>query len=571
MRNCVMLVVLVFSIALLTVLYVNADNGGSSYAEIVSPPAFYYVQRSGLGEWVEIENPMLYPENIIVNRRYAFFSEGFVVRVSEYDSDWYEVLPESGVNPYGNLGDRIFIPTSSIEVLSSEEFQPINVFAGTLPEDKLIVVLATDNPEIALFEGNTLVMKVPVVLGPTPSGDFRVFKTTVSDDMPSVNGVPFTNYFTNGFAIHGLRVWNWRTRIGGGYGSHGCVNLPDSEWYNIRVGDRFVGVDEWVYRWISTNIDYDESDATVNNSYVSSTDPGWYSAIKSVRVIVLGSADEIFQYPPNSRLGGNNSSITSMSDIYQELMSHQNEWLFYNGQDSQVDVTTIPIGMSVAESEGDEDANPLVMLECDTPESTTQSAFEGSTRTVQEACNFMRTQISGSICFVERYDLEFFGKRIMCDRRRFESLPSDIRGELIQHESVHLQQFSGYFRELFLQGVSVTDPSIGYIDYQQITVIGIAELMAQTSNRGSALSNDYTFALATLSGDSIVPVNGNASTEQAWDHLIANCSNFQGSREELVNILSLAMLGDADAYLQANQLCILPLHRLVPDRIRNVN
>ncbi|MFP4322285.1 MAG: L,D-transpeptidase [Anaerolineales bacterium] len=53
-------------------------------------------------------------------------------------------------------------------------------------------------------------LHTPVVLGPTHPGDYRVYRTRATDDMPGIPGVPYSNYFSGGFSIHGAPWWNWR-------------------------------------------------------------------------------------------------------------------------------------------------------------------------------------------------------------------------------------------------------------------------------------------------------------------------------------------------------------------------
>lgn len=539
-----------------------ADTGVGEivYAEIIDPPETIFVFRGVNEDLHEVANTLVYPENTIVDGRYQYFNEDYIVRVRIYNDELAEVIPELGSNPYSDLGQRVFLPLSSLRTMLSEEFSVLSLHPDTLPSDKLIVVTASDRPEIALFEGYRLVMKVPVILGPTPRGDFRVFMTRASDDMPSVSSVPFVNYFTNGYAIHGSPWWNWRNRTTGGYGSRGCVNLPDETWFNVLHDGRYIGVDEWIYRWISTNIDYSEF-SNEEKSFVSSQDPGWYMGTSALRTVVVSDVYDLFNYPPSSRLGSNGSSIAEMSMIVDALVQNENNWLL-PGQ-------TIAIGTSVAGYEGDPDDGIIVMLDCDVPSSLSSIAFEGSTRTTSEACDFMRTQISGSICFVERYDLEYFGKHILCDRRSFESLPASVRGELIEHESVHLRQFSGYFKELYLSGVSVEDSSIGYVNFSQNSVIGVAELMAQTSNIESPLGDDYSFALVVIQNGQIISVDGSASLEQAWTHLERECSGSQLPSNEVRGLLEQGLSGAEDAYVLLEELCSAPPHRLVPDRVRS--
>lgn len=89
---------------------------------------------------------------------------------------------------------------------------------------------------LTAYEGSTPVMRFIVSTGtashPTVTGQFRIWVKLASTDMSgpgySLEDVPYTMYFYQGYGLHGTY---WHNNFGTPM-SHGCVNLrtPDAEW-----------------------------------------------------------------------------------------------------------------------------------------------------------------------------------------------------------------------------------------------------------------------------------------------------------------------------------------------------
>lgn len=90
---------------------------------------------------------------------------------------------------------------------------------------------------LTAYEGNRAVQTFLVTSGkpstPTVLGTYRIYSKVKSERMRGpdydISGVPWTMYFTGGYAIHGAP---WRAVYGAGTqadGSHGCVNSPVGE------------------------------------------------------------------------------------------------------------------------------------------------------------------------------------------------------------------------------------------------------------------------------------------------------------------------------------------------------
>lgn len=89
---------------------------------------------------------------------------------------------------------------------------------------------------LTAYEGSTPIMRFIVSTGtashPTVTGQFRIWVKLASTDMSgpgySLEDVPYTMYFYQGYGLHGTY---WHNNFGTPM-SHGCVNLrtPDAEW-----------------------------------------------------------------------------------------------------------------------------------------------------------------------------------------------------------------------------------------------------------------------------------------------------------------------------------------------------
>jgi|GEM_PF-4566135 len=552
--------------------------GSKVYAEIINPPDAIYRQvipDSPPSEWIRENNTKLFGEAINVSERHRFLDREYVLRVTIVDQEWGLIEPDGLHSPYipePTDYHPTYIHLSYLTPLTDDAFTPINVYPDTQPADKVIVVIADHRPRAVMYEGDQVVLHTPVVLGPTPYGDFRVYRTRATDDMPGIPAVPWSNYFSGGFSLHGAPWWNWKETVRGHYGSHGCVNLPDKEWYQIEVGDQQMPVAQWVYRWVSTNIDYDESDPEQQQARVGSEQRGWYEATESVRLVVVSDITQLDQHPLPGLLGdgARDSQITDWQPLIDNYLALNGDWYLPHQPDGEtLDASQPTSEQSIAQLDGTTESDIWVLLPCDDTEMYDQVAYEGSSRTIGEVCYHLMVERQNSICTPERVDIEFFGERVLCSAPRFNGLYIHERGELIEHEKVHLTQFSGYFKDLFLQGVASDDPTPFAVDYQQLSVIGITELLAQTQNISSRYAEDYVFALARPDENgNIIGVRRNASTGEAWAHVMRECGDPTGEDAALRELIERALWGEADAYQQLDQICSLPLHRLVPDRWR---
>jgi len=262
--------------------------------------------------------------------------------------------------------------------------------------------------------------------------------------------------------------------------------------------------------------------------------------------------------------------VSSWDDVIASIHAAGDNF-FLSNIDSSMTVTEeiIPAGASIATSEGRATESPYVMLACDDTRLYAEPAYPGSSRTVGQVCRHLRIERNNSICTPERVDLDFLGKRTLCDGPRFDASTLDIRGELIEHENVHLVQFSGYFGGLTRQGIADDDLSPGWIDWHQISTIGITELMAQIMNVGSPLDEDYKFVLVAPDAQGELQlIDNEATTSEAWQHLHNQCGDPGGLDVDLDSLMTSALYGDADVYAQLQSRCSLPLYQLVPDRWR---
>lgn len=547
------------------------------YAEIMGAPDFIYLAPDFNAK--RIENRFLFQQHILVNERHSLLNPGAIINIRIVNSQWAEIIPERPeYNEYTHTAQRLYIPlTDELRAMIPFEFTPITMFENTRPEDKLIVVIDNGtHPEAVFFEGAQVVARVPVGLGPTPHGDFRVYRSRVSDDMPDMPAVAFSGHFTSGgYALHASPWWNWQHRGEGFYGSHGCINLPDFGWYEIfPLGQEFPGITfaHWAYLWWSSNlVPGDDGTALIN-----SNDKNWYAGTGSVRTIVIEDIEELRQLPLTSVLDPEltgNAQVTNWSQVINAYTAVNESWILpHSTIGNGPALGIIPEGMSPAEQAGQEEDDTWVMVNCSNVAGLENPAYPGSERSVGEVCTFLHVTVSGAVCTTERVTPDFFGKKILCDQELFDKLPILFRGELIKHEEVHLLQYTGYFGELHHElGVPVFDTSVGVINPYQKSTIGIGELMAQTVGAGGVLAEDYVFVLVgkTPEGELVMLKRG-ANTTETWKHLHDYCGDPTGTDQELHELLVSALMGDKASYLEAEEVCELPPHELVPDRVRAV-
>ena len=554
----------------------NIPVGTKLYVEVVTPPDAVYREiepSSNPADWFREENWLLFEQAMHVSAQYRFLNPQHVIRVTILEDGWGLIEPDGQHSPY--VPDplqyhNVYVQLHFFQPLKSEDFAPLQVYPDTQPEDKLVVVIRDAHPHLILFEGERPVLHVPVVLGPTQAGDYRVYRTRATDDMPGMPAVPFSNYFSGGYSIHGAPWWNWHVTTRGHYGSHGCVNLPDGEWYNIQWAEDYLPVAQWVYRWMSTNIDYDESNPDVQQARVDAANPEWYQATGTVRVIITESIEDLTSYPLPARLGSlaQGSQITAWQPLIDNFYALDNQWLIMNANDEEsFTPQTMPSDQSLASLEGVTEDNAWVMLDCEDSSQSDNPAYEGSSRTVGQVCRHLKVERQGSVCTPERVDLDYFGEKTLCDASRFNLLYVHERGDLVEREQVYLIQFGGVFKELHRQGVLIDDPTPGATNYEQLSSVGVTELMSQYLYPESLYAEYYVFLLAKPDGNGgISPVSRQASTAEAWNHLRRECGDADLTNNHVNDLLEKGLLGDESAYAELTEICSLPPHQLVPDR-----
>jgi hypothetical protein len=137
-----------------------------------------------------------------------------------------------GGKPYVQVGDNLFL-AARVTVVADRIDPPRNL----LPQERWIAVDLAQQTLVA-YEGETPVFATLVATGrkefPTPAGEFRIYGkhlTITMDDTSggaedySIEDVPWTQYFKDGYAFHAAF---WHDRFGR-VRSHGCVNLSPAD------------------------------------------------------------------------------------------------------------------------------------------------------------------------------------------------------------------------------------------------------------------------------------------------------------------------------------------------------
>jgi len=207
------------------------------------------------------ERIKIYPKRHMVN-------PGTVLRLRMTDKEWAEVLPQGdagvpfiqrpGPVNYEKLDDRrVYVRQKDFAPITN--FEPLNVLPTTEPKEKDIVVLTSPHPEILLLEGDQIVLRAPAVLGDrdhrTPYGTHKLTEAWPSRNMPGFPGVGFSLLINSGHGIyiHEAEWWTWENMEHGGYGSGGCVNMPDINWMTIEVDGEKISVAHFIFLWALTN------------------------------------------------------------------------------------------------------------------------------------------------------------------------------------------------------------------------------------------------------------------------------------------------------------------------------
>lgn len=542
--------------------WLNLEPGTLVHAQIIEAPDGIYNGVACDDEARKVENQLRFEASMQVSARHTILDRGGNLVLRAVNGQCAQILPQRGFQ-YTDSGLPVYIETRFLRLLLPSEMTPISIDAPEHSPDKLILVLA-DSHELFAFEGTNPVLRVPVRMGPTPIGDHRGYRATVGYDMTGFNAVPWTVDFGGGYNFHGAPWWDWDQIGQGSGGSHGCINMPGDDWYQIRYGGQSMGPAQWLWRWSSANLSYDATSQDPEGWFTEvDSDAAWWEGTSSIRVLVINNLYELYQYPISRRLGGAaaNASVQSWDEIINVVSNLGHDWLLTHVDEAGISqVEMIQFGLTPAESQGREVGPTFVMLDCDDPAQYYLPSAPGSVRTVGETCAHIR--LRGVICTL---DLDLIVT--MCDSRVFDASTLEIRGELIEHEDVHQSQFGGYFGVLVDQGIAGNDPSPFTIDWHQVSLVGIAELMAQTVNAGSFLEDDYIFTLVRPDENGeLVLVSSQATTQQTWDHLHRECGDPEGNDAELQALMQRALSGDGEAFVQLEGLCSLPPYQLVPDK-----
>ena len=226
------------------------------------------------------------------------------LRITKMNEEFGQIMPDNGLYlPYGNGIQDIFVELNALTPIL--DYSAFSLFEGTQNADKQVIVIRQYyHPEVLLVEGNQIIAWTPAILGAgeqgdvnTPVGDHRLSRFRGSRHMPDYPGVGFSMYFSGlrGYAVHDSYWWKWHELDKGFYGSAGCVNLPNQFFGSAVIEGRKVPLAEFMYRWASTNIDYDERlDEQV---IVEWNDPGYKSGESTIRVVIVMDIDHLVHYP----------------------------------------------------------------------------------------------------------------------------------------------------------------------------------------------------------------------------------------------------------------------------------
>ncbi len=183
--------------------------------------------------------------------------QGALVRFVDVDADWVELVPDDHRDNVRNrLGVQMFVRRRDVWPISMgyADLLPYLIDPTTQPDEKYIVINLGAR-ELVAFEGETPVMRVPIVLNPdaTPRGAQVITSKWFARSMqPWAPGVPFTSFFgAEGYALHGSPWQRWNTTVNHenifNRSSAGCVNVPD---WMITVGEHHRPADELLFRWV---------------------------------------------------------------------------------------------------------------------------------------------------------------------------------------------------------------------------------------------------------------------------------------------------------------------------------
>ncbi|MEO1440100.1 MAG: L,D-transpeptidase [Chloroflexota bacterium] len=230
----------------------QTDNSGSllKYGFILPSGVKVYSQPD---EDAELHNPIIKSTLFGVH----LLMQGALVRYKKARRGWVELITDNDFdNVRSRLGWQVFVKAEDVWRISLDYAQPIPYLIddSTQPGEKYVVI-DLSNRELYAFEGETPVLRVPIVLNPdfTPRGAQVITSKWLARSMqPWAPGVPFTSFFgSDGYALHGSPWQRWSTTVNTttitGRSSAGCVNVPD---WMVQAGDYTRPADELLWRWV---------------------------------------------------------------------------------------------------------------------------------------------------------------------------------------------------------------------------------------------------------------------------------------------------------------------------------
>jgi hypothetical protein len=183
--------------------------------------------------------------------------QGALVRYTVIDEDWVELVPDDHRdNVRVRLGNPLFMRQRDLWPISLGYAEPIPYLVNpTITHSDKYILISLAAHELFLFEGETPVVRIPIVLNAeaTPRGSQVITSKWLARSMqPWAPGVPFTAFFgEDGFALHGAPWQRWGITVNQsnitGRTSAGCVNAPN---WLVTAGGYQRPADELLFRWI---------------------------------------------------------------------------------------------------------------------------------------------------------------------------------------------------------------------------------------------------------------------------------------------------------------------------------
>lgn len=262
--------------------------------------------------------------------------EDSLQRILLIDDQWAQILPDPGPRegsngylPWRNAQNinTVYMRQEDLEII--DDFEPLSVLTNTQPEDKLAVLIQSEQPHLVLFEQSQVIAKIPIVLGRfedgrslTPLGFMHVYSGYTTKNMGQYTGVPFSlflggiNTKTNGEAFHTGYWWDWNEVDEGWYASHGCINLPEFSKYNVFWEGEELSFGHWFFRWARTNLQFNPyTEESYSEPQTDWFGTDWYVGDDTLRVISVQDITDLTTYPN----GDGSHEWQSEIEAYQSL------------------------------------------------------------------------------------------------------------------------------------------------------------------------------------------------------------------------------------------------------------